>query len=263
LKKFYYLFKVSLERTVKELYRYKFNTVSNFLIFYVLFMFMFLGVKNFGISMGVSPIDMGDNLEGFIIGYFLWTIIMLAYSNIAYSIINDASRGTLEQLNMSGISLSQIVIVRSFANLLLDILFSIILLLFIMKQTGYWLKMDIISILIPAFLGIFSILGIGLIFGGLALIFKKIQSLLNIVQYFLIALVAIIPESKIISAILPFNYAAGTIFSVMKGGSSFMDFSLLDYGLIVGNSLIYLTLGLIVFNQCVRIAKNRGLLGQY
>lgn len=263
MRKFYYLFKVSLERTVKELYRYKFNTISNFLIFYVLFMFMFSGVKSFGISMGVSPIDMGDNLEGFIVGYFLWTIIMFAYSNIAYGIINDASRGTLEQLNMSGISLSQIVIVRGFANLLLDIIFSIILLLFIMKQTGYWIEMDIISILIPIFLGIFSILGIGLIFGGLALIFKKIQSLLNIVQYFLIALVATIPESNIISAALPFNYAAGMIFSVMKGGNSFRDFSILDYGLIIGNSIIYLVLGLVVFNQCVRIAKGRGLLGQY
>ena len=70
MKKYYYLFKVSLERTVKELYRYKFNTISNFLIFYVLFMFMFLGVRQFGISLGVSPIDMGNNLEGFIVGYF-------------------------------------------------------------------------------------------------------------------------------------------------------------------------------------------------
>ena len=52
---------------------------------------------------------------------------MLAYSNIAYSIINDANRGTLEQLNMSNISLSQIVIVRSFSNLLLNIVFSIVL----------------------------------------------------------------------------------------------------------------------------------------
>lgn len=263
MKKFYYLFKVSLERTVKELYRYKFNTISNFLIFYVLFMFMFSGIRSFGLSMGLSPIDMGENLEGFIVGYFLWTIIFLAYSNIAYGIINDANRGTLEQLNMSGISLSQIVIVRSFANLLLNIIFSIVLLLFIMKQTGYWLDVDIISILIPVFLGIFSILGIGLIFGGLALIFKKIQSLLNIVQYFLIALVAVIPESNIISAIIPFNRAAGMIFSIMMGGYSFTDFSLPDYGIIIGNSFLYLSIGLIVFNQCVKVAKSRGLLGQY
>jgi len=263
LKKYYYLFKVSLERTVKELYRYKFNTISNFLIFYVLFMFMFLGVRQFGISLGVSPIDMGNNLEGFIVGYFLWTIIMLAYSNIAYSIINDANRGTLEQLNMSNISLSQIVIVRSFSNLLLNIVFSIVLLFFIMRKTGYWLEIDLISILIPIFLGIFSILGIGLIFGGLALIFKKIQSLLNIVQYFLIALVAITPESNTISAIIPFNYAAGMIFSTMMGGNSFTDFSLYDYGITIGNSIIYLILGLVVFSQCVKIAKSKGLLGQY
>ena len=132
-----------------------------------------------------------------------------------------------------------------------------------MRKTGYWLKIDLISILIPIFLGIFSILGIGLIFGGLALIFKKIQSLLNIVQYFLIALVAITPESNTISAIIPFNYAAGMIFSTMMGGNSFTDFSLYDYGITIGNSIIYLILGLVVFNQCVKIAKSKGLLGQY
>lgn len=61
---------------------------------------MFLGIKSFGISFGISPMDMGSNLEGFIVGYFLWTIMVNTYSGIAYGLINDANRGTLEQLNM-------------------------------------------------------------------------------------------------------------------------------------------------------------------
>ncbi|HSH35759.1 hypothetical protein [Schnuerera sp.] len=262
MKKFFYLFKVSLEKVFKERFRYKFNTFSNILILYILFMAMFAGIKGFGIQMGVSPINMEDTLEGFIIGYFLWTIMMMAYSDIAYTIVSDANRGTLEQLNMSDISLAFILTTRSFANLLLDYLISIILLFIIMNSTGYWIDINIFSIIVPIFIGIFSILGIGLVCGGLALIFKKVQSLLNVIQYFLIALL-MGNTNRLVTTVLPFRLAVEKVYMMVFGGHSLSDFSLLDYGMMIGNSILYFSIGLVVFNQCVKLAKNKGLLGQY
>ncbi len=261
--KYCYLFKVSIEKTLKELSRYKFNTISDILVLYVLFMAMFLGVKGFGTSFGISPIDMGSNLEGFIVGYFLWTIMMMAYSDVAYGLMNDANRGTLEQLNMSGIKLSTIVTVRSLSDMLINLLISTILLFIIMVTTNYKLEIKIFSILLPVFIGIFSVLGIGLIFGGLALVFKKVQSLLNIVQYFLIALVIISPENEIIYNLLPFRPAADMVFASMIGGYSLIDFSIHDYGIMICNSILYFSIGLVIFNKCVKLAKKKGLLGQY
>lgn len=252
-----------MERTIKELSRYKFDTISDVLILYVLFMAMFLGIKSFGISFGISPINMGSNLEGFIVGYFLWTIMMMTYSDIAYGLINDANRGTLEQLNMSGIKLSTIVTVRSLSNLLINLTVSIVLLFIIIVTTNYQFEIKIFSILLPVFIGIFSILGIGLIFGGLALIFKKIQSLLNIVQYFFIALVMVSPENEIIYNLLPFRPAADKVMLSMREGLSFIEFSIVDYGIMIGNSILYFSIGLFVFNKCVKLAKMKGLLGQY
>lgn len=252
-----------MERTIKELIRYRFNTISDIFLLYILFMAMFLGIRSFGTNMGVSALDMGNNLEGFIVGYFLWTIMMMAYSDAAYSLISDANRGTLEQLNMSSISLSCIITARTISNLLVNLVISIILLFIIMSTTNYWIEVKILSILIPIFLGIFSILGIGLICGGLALIFKKIQSLLNVIQYFLIGIVTINPKSEIISNIIPFRPAANKVFLTMMGGYSFKDFSIYDYGIMIGNSIIYFTIGLVVFNKCVKVAKSKGLLGQY
>lgn len=263
MEKYYYLFKVSVERTFKELIRYRFNTFSNIVLLYVVFMAMFIGVRSFGMSLGVSPIDMGSNLEGFVVGYFVWSIMMMTYSGIAYGIVNDASRGTLEQLNMSGIKLSTIVTVRSISELLLDLVVSIILLFFIMLTTKYQFEIKIFSIIIPIFFGIFSILGIGLICGGLALIFKKVQSLLSIIQYFLIAFVMISPKNEIFYNLIPFRPAADKVFWVMRGGYSFTDFSIYEYGILIGNSILYFIIGLIVFNKCVSLAKRKGLLGQY
>jgi len=226
-------------------------------------MAMFLGIKSFGISFGISPMDMGSNLEGFVVGYFLWTIMLMAYTGAAYGVMHDANRGTLEQLNMSGIKLSTIVTIRSLSDLLINFIISIVLLFIIMLTTNYKLEIKIFSILLPIFIGIFSILGIGLIFGGLALIFKKVQSLLNIVQYFLIALVMVSPENSIIYNLIPFRPAADKVMLSMMEGYSFIDFSIYDYGIMVGNSILYFTIGLLVFNKCVNLAKRKGLLGQY
>ena len=255
--------KVSIERTIKELIRYKFNTISNIIILYVLFMVMFLGVKSYGISFGASPIDMGETLESFIVGYFLWTIMFMAYSNVAHGLMNDANRGTLEQLNMSGIKLSTIVTARSLSTLLVNFIVSSALLFIIILTTGYQFEIKIFTVLLSIFLGIFSILGIGLIFGGLALIFKKISSLLGIIQYFLIAFVVVNPESEIIHNLIPFRPAADKVFLSMMGGYSLIDFELYDYMIMIGNSILYFGIGLLVFNRCVKIAKRKGLLGQY
>ena len=252
-----------MEKTIKELCRYKFDTISDVLSLYVLFMSMFLGLKIFGGYMGVSPLKMGSNLEAFVAGYFMWTIMMMAYSDTAYSVMHDADKGTLEQLNMSSISLSRILTVRSFSNLLVYLLTSVVLLLIIMTTTNYWLQIKIFSMLIPIIIGIFSILGIGLIFAGLALIFKRIKSLLNITQYFLIGLVIINPSSEIVSSVLPFRPTIENIYLVMLGGCSFADFSIYNYIIMVANSLFYFGIGLLIFNQCIKVAKNKGLLGQY
>ena len=252
-----------MEKTVKELSRYRFNTISEILYLYVLFLAMFLGIKSFGTDFGISPIDMGKNLEGFVVGYFIWTIMVMTYSGIAYGLTNDAARGTLEQLNMSGIKLSTIVTVRSFSDLLINLIVSGALLFIIIITTNYRFEIKVISILLPIFIGIFSILGIGLIFGGLALIFKKIQSLLNIVQYSLIAFIMVSPENKVIYNLLPFRPAADAVMISMRSGFSIVDFSIYDYGIMIGNSALYFSIGLFIFNKCVKVAKMKGLLGQY
>jgi ABC-2 type transport system permease protein len=265
MKKIFYLFKVSFEKSIVELVRYKFNTISNILSLYLLFMAMFFGVKLFGTSMKVSPISLGETLESFVIGYFLWTIMVIAYSSTAYSVINDANRGILEQISMSSLGLHNILIVRSITDSIINLLVSFAVLFSIMATTNYWLDINVGQILIVILMGIFSILGLSLIFAGLALIFKQIQSLLNIVQYFLIALVIIQTDHNhsLTSILLPFRPTIESVYRITINGESFMNFSLIDFGIMVGNSIVYLGIGLFLFNKCSKIARKKGLLGQY
>ncbi len=122
MEKIFYLFKVSFEKSMKELIRYKFNTISDIMSFYALFIAMFFGMKSFGTSMNVTPVMLGKSIEGLVAGYFLWTVMVMAYSDTANSVITDASRGTLEQISMSNLGLHTILIVRSITNLIVNLL---------------------------------------------------------------------------------------------------------------------------------------------
>lgn len=71
------------------------------------------------------------------------------------------------------------------------------------------------------------------------------------------------PENPIIYNLLPFRPSADKVILSMMKGYSFLDFSIYDYGIMVGNSILYFTIGILVFNKCVNLAKKQGLLGQY
>lgn len=254
-----------MEKSIKEFTRYRFNTISYILTFYVLFISMFFGLKYFGASMSVSSENLGNTLEGLVVGFFLWTIMVMTYADTAYSITHDATTGTLEQVSMSYLGLENILVTRSITNLITNLIICIVTILGIMLTTGIRLEINVLSLFIPIFIGIFSILGIGLIFGGIALIFKKVQSLLDLIQYFLIALVipGVESLSKVVEFLLPFRPSIEKIFLVSRNGQTLSDFSLLDYSMMIGNSIIYFSIGIYVFKICTKIAKKKGVLGQY
>jgi ABC-2 type transport system permease protein len=108
-------------------------------------------------------------------------------------------------------------------------------------------------------------LGISLMFAGLALIHKRVQSFVNIIQYFLIAFV--LPANGFFGemgkTLIPFRPSIEKFYEITLGNKSLLDFPITDYLLIVVNSAVYFCLGLLVFNICSKKAKKKGLLGQY
>lgn len=262
MKKLYYLFKVSLLKSVKELTRYKFDTITNMGMFYLLFMAMFGGLKSFGGNLCSSPIKIGNTLDTFIVGYFLWTIMYMAYSNIAHSISSDSSRGTLEQIAMSNLGLHSVVIVRGFCNMLIDLIESFIILFLVMSSTGRTIEIQFLPILLIIFIGIFSMFGLGLILGGLAIIYKRVSAILNLVQFFLIG-ICFTSGNIATNIVYPFFTAKEMIYSLTLNKSTLSSLPLEMYGLLVLNSTIYFTVGIIVFKHCYKKSKKKGLLGQY
>lgn len=260
-----YLIKVSFEKSFKELIRYKFEMISMVAGLYFLFIAMFYGAKTFGTGIGANPLTLDSTLEGFVAGYFLWTIMLMIFFDTSQGVISDANKGTLEQISMSGLGMKKVLIVKSLSNLVINVAMCFIVLFTIMATTGYWLNMQVGQLIIILLLGSFSMIGLSMVFGGLALIFKRIQSFLNIMQYLLIALV--LPGNNAfatwVAALIPFRPTIELFYRVALGNQNLLDFTAMEYGVVILNSVIYFGIGLLVFDLCSRKAKRSGLLGQY
>ncbi|NLC94882.1 MAG: ABC transporter permease [Bacilli bacterium] len=263
MKQLYYIFKVSLDKSFKETIRYRFNFIAEIVTLYIVFMAMFLGLKSFGVYMQVPSVVLDQTLEGFVAGYFVWTIILFSYSDIAYGITRDAMLGTLEQLSMAPIRLYKFLIIRAICNLLINLIASCLILIIIMFSTDYFLSINIIILIIGILGGIFSVFCIGLILGGLALIYKKIQSFLNIIQFVVLGLVIPGSSTSTLSYLIPFRPSILIIYKAMLNNYSLKDLSLQEILYMLLNTIIYLIIGIIIFNRCEKVAKKKGLLGQY
>lgn len=261
----YYLTKASTERAFKELLRYKFEFISMIVSLYMIFIAMFFGYSGIGQAVGGDQLALDRSLEGIVAGYFMWTIMVMAFFEISQSVISDAGKGTLEQLSMSNLGLHKVLIVRSIVNLILSISICVLILILTMATSGYWLEIKVLQSILVLGVGIFSMLGVSLLFAGIALIHKRVQSFLNIMQFLLLAVV--IPGnsafSKGISAIIPFRPAIEKFYSLSLNGNNLWDFPASDYVLLVGNAVGYFLIGLVVFTVCTNKAKKAGLLGQY
>lgn len=262
---YYYLTKASFERAIKEMIRYKFDFLSMIASLYMIFLAMFFGYSGIGQAVGGNQMALDSTLEGIVAGYFMWTIMIMAFFEISQSVISDAGKGTLEQLSMSSLGLHRVLVIRSLINLLISISICVVILILTMATSGYWLEIKVLQSIVVIGIGLFSMLGVSMIFAGIALIHKKVQSFLNIMQFLLLAIV--IPGNsafgKGVSTLIPFRPSIEKFYSLSLGGQNLWDFPISDYLLLIVNAAGYFIIGSLVFKYCTIKAKKAGLLGQY
>lgn len=253
------LCKASFKKEIIFFKRYLFNSLGRFLTLYLYFLLMFAGYK----GLTGSSAKYGGVLEGLVVGYTLWILTTSVYEEVAYTILTEAREGTLEQLYMSIHGFGWVMGMKMLAKIIIEIFFVSVVLFVLMLTTNKYLNLDVISLAIIIFFTLLSVLGIGFIFGGLALIFKQISSYLQIVTFGFIGLIAA-PVSQIPNIeYLPTTWGSSLIYDVMVSGKSIMEFTFNEVGLLAAVGFVYLFLGYGIYKLCERIAMNKGLLGHY
>lgn len=253
------LFITILKRDWLEMLRYPFNMAAGIVTLYLLFLMIFIGYKH----IAPNNANFGNNIDGIVVGFMLWTFALLAYSFLAGNIMEEARIGTLEQLYMTQLGFDKLCVFRIIASFLLNFLFVIPTLILMMATTGRWLHIDLLSLIPVSIFTLASVYGLGFICGGLGLIFKQIQAFIGILQFFLVGFIAA-PVDKIPwLKILPLSLGTKLISKMMVNKLSIMQLPKTDLFFLFLNGSIYFIIGFYIFQVCEKVAKQKALLGQY
>lgn len=257
--RYWNLFKTIFIKEWIELKRYPFNTISMIITVYLIFLVSFFGYNFFG---GNLP-SAGKTLEALIVGFFVWTYAIGAYSMLSWGITQEARAGTLEQLYMTPLGYDTVAIYTIIANFFWNLVWVIPILLLMMITTGKYLHLDLVSIIPLLIFTIACGYGIGFITGGLGLIFKKIQAFFQILQFIFVGFIALPVDKYPVFKLLPFTLGAKMIGKNMIDKISIFQMHWGDLLLLVIVAFFYLIIGYAVFKWCEKIAKDKGLLGHY
>ncbi len=238
-----------------EMRQYWFETVSGLILILLMFVGLFYGIKGF-------VVEQGDNqsLDGLVFGFIMWSFASAAYGSVTKTLIEDNQKGYLEQLFLCPQGFVSLVLHRSLADNLTSVFMVTIIAYIAMAATNNWLDINF-----PIMYGILllaapSLVGFGLIMCGLALVFKRVETIGAFLTLGLMGLVALDGLPFNLFSLLPFVPGVSLAREVVLEQSPFIWSHLV---IVLANSAIYLGLGIVTFTFFERKAKKLNLIGQY
>ena len=244
------------------LWSYRYNSIAELVTIAIMFI---------GLSFLLSRGQMNSaEVSSTLLGYLVWFFGITAISNMSFNLTEEARAGTLEQMFMSPVPITVIVIGRVFAMMVVAVAQVFLVGLSIMLLMGLEIPLRWEGIPI-FFVTIFGFLGFGFIIGGITLLYKQVHSIAGLIQNTLIFLTgAIVPVSvfpnwlEFFTQLLPSTQGIIVLRDVVLEDQSlfavWQDGSLI---LLFLNSGLYFVGGLLIFTLCENIARRQGNLGQY
>lgn len=241
--------------------------------YYVNYIFYNLGmiVLFCGIFYNYFSDQKENTVLAMLISAVLWQICTNAIQYYSYLIQDEAMMGTLEQMFLSKTSFSKIIVSKTVVNMGFVIikgglLFMICMLIFC--KNLFALKINLVQVLMIIGIFISTVVvfyGIGGLFGGLSLYFKRISSAINVINYFLLMFTGILknPMSytksfEIITRMVPITNANILINSILDD-----EIKLEDITWFFATSMLFLLVGIMGMNRMIKMARKDGKLGQY
>lgn len=239
--------------------RYGFEFVSQMVVVYVVFVIVFFGAR----GLLASGADAEQTLSAIVVGFATWFLAVSAYSRTANDVLMESTAGTLEQLAMSPLGLPRVLLAKLVAGLGLTFGLLALMLVLMMATSGRWLNIDVVSLVPLLLLTLAGVDGVGLMLGGLALVFKRVQASMQIAQFLFVFLVAAPLDRAPWLKVLPLAWGNELIERVMVDGTSIFRIPAGDVIFLAVHGALWLGLGVYVFSRLERVAKDRALLGQY
>lgn len=251
---------VELKRTWIQFIRYPAEVIAGLVITTSVFYGLFLSAK----YMAGPSFAFGDRLDAVVVGYVLWTLNLYIINDIAIGLQSEAQTGTLEQVFLSPWGAPRVFLARAVASLALRLTLIVGIVVVLMGISGSRLAFPV-TLLLPLVSLVMAGYGLAFGMGACALVFKRVQQVLGIVQFLLLFLLAAPLEEatgamQYLRFFLPMLPSTGLLRDLMARDLG-LDWGI--YGLALLNGAAYLVGGLLVFRWAERVAKRNGSLGGY
>ncbi|MGB9986367.1 ABC transporter permease [Salarchaeum japonicum] len=250
-------FRASARKTVLLLVRYPVNTLSQVGTLILVFFVIFYGGR------AVAPAAIDDSLSGIIVGYLLWSMAIAAYSGLSWAVTREAQWGTLEQLFMSPLGFGRVMATKTIVNVLEAFLWGAITLAVMLVVTGRSLALDPLTVVPLGVLAVAPAVGIGFVFGGLAIRFKRVENAFQLLQFVFIALIAAPVADYPLLKWLPLAQGSNLLQRAMADGVPLWRMAPAELGVLVATAVGYLAAGYAAFHYCQRWARRAGVMGHY
>ena len=237
--------------------RYPANAIGGIVI-----SLFFFGLLFYGGQM-IAGQALTDSIEGIIVGYFLWTLSVGAYSAISNDIASEVQWGTLERHVMTPFGFAPVAFLKGVAKLVRTFVTSAFILAVMLLITDTQLQLPLGTIVVVAGLAILSVLGLGFAAGGIAVLYKRIGNWLNLLQFGFIILISAPAFDLGWLRFLPLAQGSAMLQRAMLDGTRLWEFAPVDLAVLLGTAVAYVAVGYYVFERATRRARKLGVLGDY
>jgi ABC-2 type transport system permease protein len=257
------LFGAVLYKRALLLARYPVNTLAQIATVYLFFAVIFFGGKTAVENVGGGAGAMGGTFDGLIVGWFLWTMSLAAYFSLGENVTSESQWWTLEQLFMSPDGFGSVMGASVVAFLLESLLWGAIIHPLMLLTTGRDLAVNVLTVGGISVFALLSVIGLGFVYAGAAVLYKRIQNVSQLMQFVLIALIsAPLAETQALRA-LPLVQGSAMLQRAMQEGVRLWEFPAADVAVLVGTGVGYLVAGYVIFDRAQRLARRRGVMGHY
>jgi len=254
---YYHLARAVLYREFLIFVRYPANAIGGIVVSLFFFAMLFLGGRL------LAGQALTDSIEGIVVGYFLWTLSVGAYSSVSNDIGSEVQWGTLERHITTPFGFAPVALLKGVAKVVRTFLTSAVILAAMLLATGTRLSLAPVTVVAVAGLSIVSVLGLGFAAGGVTVLYKRIGNWLNLLQFGFVGLISAPVFDLPWTRVLPLAHGSAMLQRAMVDGTRLWEFPLADLGLLVAVAVGYLLGGYLVFQFATRRARRLGVLGDY
>ena len=251
------LFVAMVKHRVAHLRRYPVNTLSGLANAMILFAVIFFGGR------ALDSRALADSLEGIIVGFFLFSIATTAFAASAWGVTRESQWGTLEQLYMSPLGFGPAMLTRTVVRLIESFVWGAGTLAFMLLLTGETLAFPVVTLLVVGVLAVAPALGMGFGFAALALLYKRVENIFQVVNFAFVGLISAPVSGVVWARLLPVSQGSYVLGLVMREGRRLWELPSTELGLLVATAIGYFVAGYAVFMWASRRAREQGLMGHY